>query len=271
MSIENLVPFAGTHAIQNVSLILEWQGDLSDQTLLLIHNAGSVLREHFPSAEIQKLVQINFGTTGVPVSDATGVGGISFQRMSQFGTVAKQLVVSRQNCVFAINDYVRWNAALEDVMRSYEVILPIILANRAINNIGLQYTDVFTWKDDPSALDIAEVFKRDSGLLPTNALQIHTLWHSHHGYFSDSSDPMPNNLLQNVNINVNDVSGERQINIVMSHQATLKSPIRRGTENYAGLIKDFQDSLHKTHKDMLARLLTDQVCSLIKLNLPEER
>lgn len=266
MSIDNLVPFAGTHAIQNVALVLEWQGDLSDQTLVSIHNAAVKLREDFPIAEIQKLLTINVGAQGTPVPDATGVGGISFQRKSQFGTVAKQLVVSRQNCVFSINDYVRWQPALDDVMRSFAIILPMILANRAVNGIALQYTDVFTWKDDPAALDFAEVFRLDSGLLPSNALGLKSLWHSHHGYFTQSSEPMPHKLLQNVNVNVHDVSEERQINIVMSHQATLQSPIRRSTDGYEDLVRSFQDSLHNIHKEMLMKLLTHQVCSLIALD-----
>ena len=253
-----------------MSLVLEWQGDLSDQTLVSVHNAAAKLREDFPTAEIQKLVMINIGPQGAPVSDANGVGGINFQRKSQFGAVAKQLVVSRQNCVFAINDYVRWNAALEDVMRSYAVILPLVLANRAINVIGLQYTDVFTWKDDPEALNFNEVFRADSGLLPSNVFELQSLWHSHHGYFARDSEPMPHNLLQNVNVNVGDVSAERQISIVMSHQATLDSPIRRGTNDYVGLIRKFQNSLHNNHKCMLKRLLTDEVCDLVKLNRPEE-
>jgi uncharacterized protein (TIGR04255 family) len=204
------------------------------------------------------------------VSDTTGVGGISFQRKTQFGTVAKHLVVSRQNCVFAINDYVRWDAALADVMRSYEVILPLILANRAINRIGLQYTDVFTWKDDPAALNLAEVFRVDSGLLPSNALQAPSLWHSHHGYFDHHAQPVPHSLLHNVNVSINDVSAERQISIVMSHQATLDSAIRRGTEKYTDLIRGFEDNLHGIHKAMLQRLLTDQVCELIGLNRRKE-
>jgi uncharacterized protein (TIGR04255 family) len=267
MSIENLHPYATDHAIQNVAFVLAWQGDLSDQTLLAIHALSNKLKDSFPVVEIQKLVMFNIaGPQAGQVPNTEGVGGVSFTRNTSFGTVAKQLVVSRQSCVFIINDYIRWANALSDVMNAFSILAPLILANRAINTINLQYTDVFTWKDDPDLLKISEVFNVQSGLLPVNVFEQKGFWHSHHGYMSDAVEPVKHTSLNNVNVNVADVSGERTINVVMSHQATLSSPLRRGTPDFMKVISDMENYLHSVHKDILKNLLTKEVCEVVGLN-----
>lgn len=264
MNIENFQPHTPNHAVHNALIMLEWQGELSDQTLAAIHSLSPKLREFFPKVETAKLMTINVGHHGSSPA-LEGIGAVTFQRVNSFGTPAKQLVVSRQNCIFQVTDYISWDVFLADAIRNLDLVIPTILSNRPINNVTLQYTNLFTWKEEPGSLDLRCVFQEDSKFIPANSLSLRKIWHSHYGYVEDSKDDLEHDRLHNININVNDDAGERVVQIVMSHRATLKNPLRRSTPDYMGVISKVETSLHSANKDILKLLLTEPVASKIGL------
>lgn len=265
MSVEHLHPFAGEHAVQNAAIALEWQGELSDQTLLRIYKLAGKLNPSFDKVDLQKRVTIDLGNPN-PSNQTDGLGGVVFQKITSLGTASKQLQVSRNNCIFVVHDYTRWAAMLADALQYFEIVLPVILEDKALSAVGLQYTDAFTWKEDPMSLSMASVFRQGTPWVPPNALTLKTLWHSHHGYMESSSEPVPNTLTNNVNINIQDVSGERLVQIVTSHRAALEKPVRLSTPSYMQVFSDIENHLHSLNKSLLARLLTDDAAGKIKLN-----
>ncbi|OFA06366.1 hypothetical protein [Duganella sp. HH101] len=266
MTVEHLYPFAGDHAVQTAAIALEWQGDLSDQTLLRIYSLADKLKPFFDKVDLQKMMMINIGDAGASTNHTDGLGAVVFQKATPLGTVAKHLMVSRNNCTFIVNDYSRWAVMLEDAKRNFSVILPVILADKAISAIGLQYTDSFTWKEDPDNLEMANIFRKESPFIPSNAMALKTLWHNHHGYLESSTKPVPHTLLNNVNVTVQDVSGERNIQIATSHRASLNKPLRLSTESYLDVFTSVENHMHIANKALLGKLLTDDVAAKIKLN-----
>lgn len=265
MSVEHLLPFAGEHAVQNAAIALEWQGELSDQTLLRIYSLSEKLKPSFDKVELQKLMMINLADSGAS-KHTDGLGGVQFQKITSLGTASRQLVVSRSNCTFVVHDYSRWVTMLEDAIRCLQLILPIILADKAVSAVGLQYTDAFTWKEDPAALDMKDVFRRDTGLVPAHALDLKHLWHSHHGYMESVTEPVQHTLTNNVNVTVQDVSGERMIQIITTHRAALEKPIRLSTSSYFDVVASIENHLHSRNKSLLSQLLSDEAADKIKLN-----
>jgi uncharacterized protein (TIGR04255 family) len=245
-------------------MALEWQGELSDQTLLRIFSLAEQLKPEFEKVELQRMMTINIGDAGMS-NHTDGLGAVVFQKPTTLGTAARNLIVARNNCTFVVNDYSRWANMLEDAMKNFAIILPIIMSDKAITAIGLQYTDSFAWKEDPEVLEVSDVFRENSRFLPPNALSLKNIWHNHHGYVEAKTEPVKNSLLTNVNITVQDVSGERNIQVVMSHRAALEKAIRLSTTDYLAAFSDVENYLHNSHKELLGELLTPEAAAKINL------
>jgi len=249
---------------------LEWQGELTDRALTEIHKLAPALKSHFPVSAVQKMVKINIdpasnSVPSVQQGDDSLMGGVTFQRVGQFGNVVNQLNVSRSNCVIVISEYNRWVPTLEAVMRYFKIVLPAILKEKSISIIALQYADVFTWKDDPANLNLREVFTEKSPYLAPNVFDQQGLWHCHHGYLIEQLAKLDGKCLDNINVGVVDNQNDRGIQIQTSHQFTLNSPLRMATKDYLQSIEKVQNELHEHNKVILRQLLTSEVCAKIHL------
>ncbi|MBY0499323.1 MAG: TIGR04255 family protein [Nitrosomonas sp.] len=271
MSLEFLIPAAKAHAIQSVSFILEWQDELSDQTLSNVQMLGNSLKSDFPEALIQKMVKINLGQQSNPltVDGHDMLGGMVFIRKGRFGDIVSQINISRLNCVVMIKEYSRWVPTLEAVMRYLKIVTPVIMKEKSINTVALQYIDVFTWKDDPKNLNLNEIFLEDSPYIAPNALEQKGLWHCHHGYWIQEFENLNGNCLDNINIDTVESSGDRAIQITTIHKFALNEPLRLSTSNYLTSIEDIENKLHMHNKKILKQLLSSEVCKKINLELDE--
>lgn len=273
MSIEHLYPFAGNHAIQNAAFAIEWSDELTISELLAISLAiGTELKTDFPKVTPQHTQKISFTV------DASAPGGssnyfpnpelssYSFEKPSQFGNAqsARSMILSKSNLIVLINDYSRWDNVWADVKRYISIVLPK-LPNKPIQNIGLQYSDVFTWKDDPKSFNSALVFRENSPYIVPNVHNASGLWHCHHGYLVDRTDPVQHTCLDNVNVNLLDTSGVLSLQIVTSHRATFASPLWFKGENDLTTISDTMNILHNVNKNIMYNLLNEDVCKKINL------
>lgn len=270
MSIDFLIPINESHAIQSVVFALEWQGQLSDHALAEIQKLAPALKSHFPVNAVQTMRTINLNTTpdsALPAQQLgeEQVGGVTFQRIGKFGTVVSQLNVSRNNCIIVLSEYERWKPTLEAVMRYFKIVLPVILKEKSISIIVLQYSDVFTWKDDAKNLNLREVFTDNSPYLAPNVFEQQGLWHCHHGYIVESLADVDGKCLDNINVSIADNQNDREIHISTTHQFTLNNPLRMATKDYLQSIEKVQNVLHIHNKDILSQLLTQEVCAKIKL------
>lgn len=271
MSLDYLIPVAKSHAIQSVVFALEWQGELTDQALTEIQKLAPELKSYFPQAFVQKEVKISIGgestDTQLDQQDA-GVhrlGGMVFQRKGRFGDVVSQLNVSRSSCIIIISEYERWVPTLQAVMRYFKLVLPVIMKEKSISIIALQYTDMFTWKDDPENLNLSDVFIHDSSYLAPSVFSQKGLWHCHHGYVIQQLADLEGSCLDNINVATVDNENDRGIHITTAHKFTLNSPLRVATKTYLQTIEKVQNELHVHNKDILRKLLTHEVCEKIHL------
>jgi uncharacterized protein (TIGR04255 family) len=270
MSLEFLIPITQSHAIQSVVFALEWQGELTDQTLTDIQKLAPQLKSHFPQAAPQRMVKINIGSklnNALPNQQEGDdqLGGMMFLRTGKFGNVASQLNVSRTNCVIVINEYDRWGPTLDAVIRYLKIVLPAILKEKSISIIALQYIDMFTWKDDQANLNLREIFTESSPYLAPNVFDQKGLWHCHHGYVIPKLDDLEGVCLDNINVNTVVDQGDLKIKISTTHKFTLNSSLRLASKTYLQAIRDVQNVLHDHNKDTLRQLLTFEVCNMIHL------
>lgn len=269
MTIESLYPYAGNHAVQNAIFVVEWSDPLRAEDLKGVSKLANRFKtlglshvQHQLGVEIKLEHGVGAPTSG-PVGTQT-LNAITFARPAAVGEISRSVTVSRQNCMIAIPDYSRWNQVFEDVTAYLKVVLDDIAPKKSLSVIGIQYNDVFNWKDHPSELNLRDVF-RDDGFIPVNAFEQKGLWHVHHGFMDRRDLPVPYACLQNVNVDMIDAAGERVIQIVGSHRATLGESLWQSHMKNKSVMLEVFAALHQANKQMLQKLLTKQVCEKIRL------
>lgn len=268
---KNLFPFGGNNAIQNVVFVVEWAKPLDDPELNAVRGVhtdpkNTDFRKALPNLGDQKAMMISIDDR-VGSSVAKNVtDGVNFVRpsASHVGGVAKALNISRQNCLAVISEYSRWSSVWTEVNNWFSLVLPHILPGRPVTTFGLQYTDLFQWKADPTLLEVKEVLSEKSKFLSPNIFEVRNLWHSHHGYLDRRESPTPHVLLENINVSMLENGGQRSIQVITSHRATLTAPLW-GNSVSEGLMQ-FMPDLHERNKVIMKDLLMPDVQAMIKLS-----
>ena len=124
--------------------------------------------------------------------------------LTPHGLLSKSLVIDRQHCLVANNNYTRWEKVWPEAREFFGLVLPVIWKALPITAIGLQYTDIFTWRGNKQDFDLSFLFNPESELLPKHIFNRNSLWHVHQGYFDDSPEEhgIEYNTLNNININL---------------------------------------------------------------------
>ncbi len=273
MDLNQLHPFAGNHAVQNAVFAIDWTDDLASAELSALEQE---LKERFlvDFPRFQQQISVTFTMVAGPaMQGATGptpvpeVGGFSFERIGNAGQVMRAIQIAKTQCLLVIGDYSRWTDVWKSVSDYLGKILPTILKTKSIAGIGLQYIDSFTWRAAPKDWDTSAVFRNDSEYLPPHAFKAESLWHSHHGFFSDIDGPNGYRRLDNVNVNVAEANGFKTVQIVTSHQAALTNQIFPNTTDYADRIGSIYSLSHECNTKILSRLLHVDVCKKIGLDI----
>lgn len=271
MSLEYLFPFAGQHAIQSAAFALDFVSELDISEVDTVQAAAIALHSEFSTPVVlQQKNKLEFkfepGTSGSSTS-STEANGFVLQRPSSIPNAPLRLInVTRTGILIAINDYTRWNKFKGDIDKYLSILLKPIDSQKAIASIGLQVNDVFLWKSDPVDLKLDEVFTKDNPYIASNALKISSLWHSHHGYLIDQTEPIKYKQLDNINVSRTEVDGVPHIQILTSHRVTFSEPLYKfWSVNKTNFLK-ILDNLHDSNKLVLRSLLTQTVQDKISLN-----
>jgi uncharacterized protein (TIGR04255 family) len=281
MSLEHLHPFADQHAIQSAVFAVVFSTELDVGELSRLRQASSGLKSDFPNFQDQHraTLNVNFapGEQIQPQSSTMDADGFILEKPGPVLPLAasfpllRAVNVSRSSIVVIVNDYTRWEKFKSDVERYLSTLLVNINEQVGIAEIGIQIVDAFTWKADPSELNLAEIFSKKSSFLTPNSLsQTSLLWHSHHGYLTDQDGPPHYQQLDNVNVSRNVVSGLHQIQILTSHKATFTQPVYKFLTAEKTKVFTIVDHLHTTNKLILADLLSDELQVKINLNKPKD-
>jgi hypothetical protein len=134
-----------------------------------------------------------------------------------------------------------------------------------VSAIGLQYTDVFKWRDDPAKFRNDLVLARSSKYVAPHAFECEDLWHCHHGYFRERTTPVEHKLLENINLNAISENGQRVLAIVAAHKGVMNRPLW-GADAALNATRSLVPDFHERNKELLRDLLTPEVQQMIKLN-----
>lgn len=258
----SLYPSAGAHAVQSAAFALEWPVELTDSDLGHIGAVQMRLRQSLPNMQpIQAMMVQMLAGGGPPAAARPITGGFQLSRSGPAGPIWT-LEIQRNRLVGQINDYTRWKLVWAEVKSWFAAAAPF-LDGRQIASVGLHYTDVFHWRAPPEQLDLSQVFRRESRLLPPHVFETKSFWHSHHGYFIQQDEPTPHRLLENVNVDMMENLGQQSFVITTVHRAEVKDIW--GWENLEKVIDPLMETLHARNKAALGDLLAEPVAKTISL------
>lgn len=272
MSIDHLYPFAGDHAIQNATMVLEWGAEhnapalSADQLFQISEVARQKLQSEFPKFDEIKLVALQFNQGNIPQGQQFDFGGFKMSKLGPFGVAeSRSVTVTRDHCAIQFSDYSRWALVKADFDRYMISLVPAICGHVPIRAVTLQVTDVFTWKANPAELNLAEVFRAGSRWLPAHVFELKDLWHSHHGYFDESEGLDGYKQLDNVNISRARTEISDVLQILMSLRATLSQPCWDKSYDATHVASRVFEKLHDDNKQVLRELLTEEVLQKISM------
>ena len=257
-----LYPSAGNHSVQNAAFAIEWLSELTPAELTAAMGVHAELLGSLPQQNQAPVMSFQIGPNGQPQMLQGGIGGFTLFRAASAGGVSRSLEVDRMRCVAQVNDYTRWKAVWPEVRKWFAAVIPK-LGRKNFTSIGIQFNDVFHWRDRIESFDPAEVFSANSTLLPSGALSNRKTWHSHHGYFVNIDKPIESAVLENVNINVLDNLNQRSVIISTVHKAHVNM---WSWEDMNPVIDELMEVLHHRNKAALANVLSEEAARLISLN-----
>lgn len=273
MSLESLYPSAGDHAILSAVFAIEFQSRLSLDTLLEIEKAVTkAYGDEFPVVVQQQTMSLDFtaGLGSQQLKAKPQPGGFVMQKVDGV-TSGRAINFSEDSCIIEIRDYSRWDTVKADVDRYLKPLLQLLQKHGIpIKVLGLQYTDVFHWKSEPKDLVIGEVFNKDTPYLVPHVFDSSTkatsLWHSHHGFFVEHTEPVEYRRLDNINVSRVRAGASDSIQILTSHKAQFLEPLWKGGKENRPVISKIQDAMHLANKEIMRGLLTPELQKKIKLD-----
>lgn len=271
----NITPLHDTHAIESVSFGVEWQQPLPPAVMGALESVyEATLKSELPSKKpVQQFAfEINL-EGGNAIRPAQAVGW-TFERFAPDGRIDRNLMLSPTTLAVTLHTYTRWEEVYATAAALMRPLLPLIaVSSGGFTVFGLQYQDVFRIIGDDSAQFRADMLlRRNSAMLPASVFQQASLWHAHHGYFTEMPDAPSRRKLTVVNTDLIDENGNRQVRILSVHKTVFTAPLTDTEQLYAGENPPLHAAMHEMHsenKTVLRELLNDDMLARIDLNAKE--
>lgn len=261
-------PLKNNHAILQTLFAIELDQPPTQDLLLAAFNELKTIRTDLPRMQLQQGVSINvtFGANGPQQSQAMGpVTGITFEAFSKNGELEKQLQINNNHILFTLFNYNGWKTAQEEAVKYLSEALIFFSKRCKIISFVLEYVDKFVkcTDTDTNSISLDDLLNNKSPYFPLNALKCSTLWHSHHGFFEEFKDTDNSKHLNNININVHEVSnGIIHLDIVCNHKSILTKQISN-EDDFTVALNENLTKLHDKHKTIIQDTLSEKACSLI--------
>lgn len=261
----------GGHSITLATLGVEWAQPLGEEDFKAILDRHEAIAPDLPRKQAMRGMTINLAAPQQQASAAqTGISGLAFDRVKPNGEPAWMIVVNPTLIGVSCggSEYTRWSEVFTKAGAFLNGVLDAMPA-RPITIVALQYVDEFVWRGDNRDEFVPNrLFRRETRHLVPAVFDAVGLWHSHVGFYRNSSEPVPHRTLNNVNVQVLDTEVHRLAQVVMAHRLMLETPVAdRSAEMFAanGLFSALYGMLHTSDKDLLRDLLIQPIAQQIGL------
>jgi uncharacterized protein (TIGR04255 family) len=264
--LDHLAPANGVNAIVNAAFAIDIDGVASDPSLVTAFQAlaPQMTKDGFEPPQPQMVFTMNVGTIS---SGSQQLGGFSYVRKNAVGQPSREFAFRANTIVAVVHDYTRWHLIWPEVQGLYARALPSVFgAGRSVQSVALQYIDRFTWRKDgpfPTRL----VLRADSPLVVPAALELGGPWHNQFGAQREKpADHWANHLLENVNLSVTLDGGFHALTIFTIYRYFARGATKDQSNFVTAVLPKLFNEAHDDNKQLLRKILTDEVSSLIKLN-----
>lgn len=263
----NLKPFGEQHAIKTMAFALEFISPLEVDAFLQLLSLHSEWQDFLPRKISQQALHVNLdrviGAGGQPASKQE-LSGVIFDRIGPDGNVEWGLNVSSERIVVACTKYTRWAEIWSQSRNLLEKVAPICLSHQPIKSVGLQYTDEYIWNGEISDFRANLLFKADSLYLTPNVFNLENLWHCHHGYFVDFTDPIKYRRHDTLNIDLLEQDKNMVVRIQTTHRS-LPDKVFVDPKSLFENIDMYMEKMHDENKNLLSNLIVDEMLEKISL------
>lgn len=260
-------PCNDNHAITEVVFAVVGLVQFTSDDRSSVRGAHSRWEALLPRLQEQGVFNIAFAGPGGADMPPPPIAPLSFARFRADGEMEWHLLLDAQTLVVSCRAYTRWNevwAVAHDVFASVTEVLAS--RDQKIQAVGLQYTDVFRWAGD-DAYDVRGLLQ-EGELVPSGIFRRREIWHLDQGWFVDTEEPVPGNVLQRMFIGstVEDDQPQVRFNTHLRFDLRDTPDIRAAFTEPKPLADGLFGSLHCSAKALLAGFLTEEMAQRIDLH-----
>lgn len=262
----SVVPAKSEHAVQAAVFVCELPAAVSSEAIgrvIAYYDSSAGLKEIFPRKTEVRGMAIAVSPKSVGVRTDGEIAGVKFDRLMPDGNVELAISLQGNLLSFTCNIYSRWATVSEQALGLLKEFAAFLLPEPGVGVFGLQYVDEFFVTGDHMAFRPSMLFARDNEQIPRFLQEQAGSWHNHTGWFEDDVDG-GFKTLNNVNINVALQPEKLVVQIIAAHRHIMPKPIDTA-EGLALAIRPQFDLLHSGNKDLLRKLLRDEIRSAIHL------
>ncbi len=270
------IPYAGSNAIQEAVIGIQFQGVVSPADLSNVRMAWKAdLKEEFPRSEdiIGTQLQIqnnNSGETRLINEQTYYTSGFQLFSMGSDGKPSRILQVSENHFTLHFMEYSGWQETLEHGFRYISTILPRLnLEKNGIQSLSLRYVDRFTFDGQTDSANAGLLFKRTNEYISSKCFDVGPYWHCHSGWFDE--DHADSRILNQLNIQSTMI--DRASTIIIDHNMTyhlssLFNSVAGFMQSVGGNksgLKGSLDHLHTINHNVILGLLCPDMAGRIGL------
>jgi hypothetical protein len=269
-----IAPAGRTHAIVHVLFAIELSSPLDSSHLRQLDAQHTKVKDDLPRRARGQGIIVHMGTQAGEIEQAASpdIASLTFDRLAPDGTVIRALRAHGNVLQVFQTEYARWGPTWEYAHSLFALALPIVIGDRSVTALMLQYLDRFTYIGDYNAFRADMIFDTNSSLLARHVFGRSLNWHSHTGYLDEIAGPPGYRRLDQINVDVLDdqTSGGPIVNILLNHIARLHTPCTGDAlfdldTTGVPLISALMAELHNADKAALSDLLNDDMSLRIGL------
>lgn len=269
-----IIPLHDNNAIESVTCGVEWQEALPPNVMASLETVyEAILKDKLPSKKPLQQYAFKIDLAGSTELQPPAACGWLFERFEPDGRISHRMQLSPKSLVLTSFIYDRWNTVFKktlDYMRSF---LPLIsVSTGGVTAFVLEYVDLFNISLNQGETISPEFFlRRESKILPASIFEQKSLWHAHHGYFTDIEGEPKRRRLTIANVDLIEENRSLKLRILTAHRTIYSVPISDPNllEGDPALMNTEIDLMHIENKTVISDLLNDEVLKKIGIRSSE--
>jgi len=260
------------HAITSAEFQVTFANPVPQTLIGRLQRERHQWRDELPAMSFAKNVAVNMRGDDPELRTSRG---IEFAFLRPDGTPAWLLAVVGQQLIIQCNRYTRWRSVSETAFKLFKKLLPIFeeeIPDCAVISLVLAMQDDFFWSEEESQYDLSLLFQ-DCDLISRKIMSSGSVWHSRTAWFEAQSDDVTTLIHVNVGGTRDDEMAEQKgLACHVSIENLQDRRFRDGRKltdirtNFSEELAGAYEALHKSNKEILQELLTQQVTEEIGLS-----